>query len=183
VALKIESTAITHKSDIGGVLLNLNDEAAIRAGYRSILANAARHCPEAKVDGVLVQPLAGGHVELVVGVKRDPSFGMIVMVGSGGVLVEVMRDVVFRRAPFAEDEAARMLGELRMGALLDGVRGKPAVDRARICNLLASLSRWAAEMEDQLEELDLNPVLVGPDGPVGVDCVMVIRHDANPAKR
>ncbi|WP_009522944.1 acetate--CoA ligase family protein [Imbroritus primus] len=183
VALKIESTAITHKSDIGGVLLNLNDEAAIRTGYRSILANAARHCPDAKVDGVLVQPLASGHVELVVGVKRDPSFGMIVMVGSGGVLVEVMRDVAFRRAPFAEDEAARMLGELRMGALLDGVRGKPAVDRAQICNLLASLSRWAAEMEDQLEELDLNPVLVGPDGPVGVDCVMVIRHDASPAKR
>lgn len=183
VALKIESTAITHKSDIGGVLLNLADEAAVREGYRHIMANAGIHCPGTPIDGVLVQPLAGGHVELVVGVKRDPSFGMIVMVGTGGVLVEVMRDVVFRHAPFTEDEAARMLGELRMGALLDGVRGKPAVDRKKICTLLASLSRWAADMEEVVEELDLNPVLVGPNGPVGVDCVMVVRSGANPDKR
>jgi acyl-CoA synthetase (NDP forming) len=183
VALKVESSAITHKSDIGGVLLNLNNEGEVRSGYRDILASAAQHCPDATIDGVLVQPLAGGHVELVVGVKRDPTFGMVVMVGSGGVLVEVMRDVVFRRAPFSEDEAARMLTELRMGALLDGVRGKPAVDRVQICNLLSNLSRWAAEMEDQLEELDLNPVLVGPAGPIGVDCVMVIRHDVSPGKR
>jgi acetate---CoA ligase (ADP-forming) len=109
-------------------------------------------------------------------VQRDPVFGMVVMVGIGGVLVEVLKDVAFRRAPFDEREGLQMLGELRMGALLDGVRGQKAVDRSAIARMLAGLSRWAAAMQHRLAELDLNPVLVGPDGPVAVDCVMVLRE-------
>ena len=100
------------------------------------------------------------------------------MVGFGGVLVEVLKDVAWRRAPFAVDEAARMLGELRMGALLDGVRGQPAVDRDAIARLLADLSHWADMMQPMLAELDLNPVMVGADGPIAVDCVMVLRRQA-----
>jgi acyl-CoA synthetase (NDP forming) len=176
VALKIESPDITHKTEIGGVLLKLNDEAAVRDGYRTLLQRAASAMPRARLKGVLVQTMSQGHLELVVGVQRDPVFGMIVMVGLGGILVEVLKDVVFRRAPFDVDEGMQMLAELRMGALLDGVRGQPAVDRNAIARLLADLSSWAASMQPVLAELDLNPVLVGSAGPVAVDCVMVL-HD------
>ena len=123
--------------------------------------------------------MARGVVVVVVGVERDATFGMMVMVGLGGVFVEVMNDVVFRRAPFGPDEGLRMLGELRMGALLDGARGRPPVDRAALAQLLAALSAWAAGMAPVLEELDLNPILVGPKGPVGVDCVMVFKAQAS----
>ncbi len=175
VALKIESPDILHKTEIGGVLLKLDDEEAVRRGYRTLLQRATDAMPQAHLKGVLVQPMSSGHLELVVGVQRDPVFGMVVMVGLGGILVEVLKDVVFRRAPFSIEEGERMLAELRMGALLDGVRGQPAVDRRAIARLLANLSRWAARMQPMLAELDLNPVLVGSNGPVAVDCVMVLR--------
>ena len=180
VALKIESPDITHKTEIGGVLLALDDEPAIRDGYATLMQRAGRAQPTARVKGVLVQAMSRGHVELVVGVKRDPVFGMIVMVGLGGILVEVLKDVAFRRAPFDAEEGMRMLAELRMGALLDGVRGQAAVDRGAIARLLANLSHWAAGMQAVLAELDLNPVLVGTAGPVAVDCVMVL-HDEDRA--
>lgn len=176
VALKIESPDITHKTEVGGVLLKLDDEAAVRAGFATLMQRAAAAEPAARLHGVVVQGMAQGHVELVVGVQRDSVFGMVVMVGIGGVLVEVLKDVAFRRAPFDEREALQMLGELRMGALLDGVRGQSAVDRNAIAQMLAGLSRWAAAMRQRLAELDLNPVLVGPQGPVAVDCVMVLRE-------
>jgi acetyltransferase len=178
VALKIESPDILHKTDIGGVLLDADDETAVREGFASLMRRADHACPQARLDGVIVQPMTSGHIELVVGVKRDPVFGMIVMVGLGGVLVEVLKDVAFRRAPFDETEAAAMLAELRMSALLDGVRGKPAVDRKAISAMLAALSRWAAGMAPVLAELDLNPVLVSDDRPVAVDCVMVLQDAA-----
>lgn len=174
VALKIESPDIAHKTEVQGVMLRLDDEAAIRQAYADLNANAARHKPQARIDGVLVQPMAPGHVELVVGVQRDPVFGMVVMVGIGGVLVEVLKDVAFRRAPFGVQEGLSMLAQLRMGALLDGVRGQPAVDRHAVARLLARLSAWAAAT-NRLAELDLNPVRVGPEGPLAVDCVMVLR--------
>ena len=176
VALKIESPDITHKTEAGGVLLGLDSEHAVRSGFATLLANARAYAPAARIDGVLVQAMAGGDVELVVGVKRDPVFGPVVMVGSGGILVEVLKDVALRRAPFGVDEGLRMLSELRLGALLDGVRGRPAVDRTAIARLLSDLSHWAAATP-RLAELDLNPVRVGPDGPMAVDCVMVL-HDA-----
>ncbi|KAB2912628.1 MAG: acetate--CoA ligase family protein [Hyphomicrobiaceae bacterium] len=176
VALKIESPDITHKTEMGGVLLSLNSEMAIREGYRALMDGAARAMPAARIDGVIVQGMASGHVELVVGVQRSPVFGMVVMVGLGGILVEVLKDVVFRRAPFGVEEARDMLKELRATAILDGVRGKPGVDRGAVALMLSRLSQWAAGMEPLLAELDLNPVLVGPDSPIAVDCVMVLRN-------
>lgn len=173
VALKIESPDILHKSDIGGVLLKLDDEAAIRRGYETLIANARKAEPKARLDGVLVQAMSAGHIELVMGVQRHPVFGMVVMVGFGGVLVEVLKDVVFRKAPFDVAMGLEMLAELRATRLLDGVRGQPAVDRRKIAEMLANLSAWAYAMRASLAELDLNPVLVGPAGPVAVDCVMI----------
>ena len=175
VAMKIESPDITHKTEVGGVLLKLESEAAVRNAYTTLMANAARAQPKARLSGVLVQAMAQGQLELVVGVQRDPVFGMVVMVGLGGILVEVLKDVVFRKAPFDAQEGEQMLRELRMGAMLDGVRGQPAVDRRAIAHMLSDLSLWAHAGRDVLAELDLNPVLVSSQGLVAVDCVMVLK--------
>ncbi len=174
VAMKIESPDILHKTDVGGVTLNLDDEPAVRAAFADLMERCQAGLPRARLAGVIVQPMSSGHIELVIGVKRDAVFGTMVMVGYGGILLEVLRDVSFRRAPFSESEANSMLGELRMRPVFDGVRGRPAVDVPRLCVLLASLSRWAAAVE-QLDELDLNPLLIGSDGPVGVDSVVILR--------
>lgn len=176
VAMKIESPDITHKTEIGGVILKLDSEPDIREAYRTLMQRAKQASPQGRITGVLVQTMSQGHLELVVGVQRDPVFGMIIMVGLGGILVEVLKDVVFRRAPFDVDEGLEMLAELRMSAMLDGVRGQPGVDRLAIAQLLADLSSWSAGMESSLAELDLNPVLVGTAGPVAVDCVMVLHN-------
>lgn len=176
VAMKIESPDITHKTEIGGVILKLDSEPDIREAYRTLMQRAKQASPQGRITGVLVQTMSQGHLELVVGVQRDPVFGMIIMVGLGGILVEVLKDVVFRRAPFDVEEGLEMLAELRMSAMLDGVRGQPGVDRLAIAQLLADLSSWSAGMESSLAELDLNPVLVGTAGPVAVDCVMVLHN-------
>ena len=173
IALKIESPDVTHKTEVGGVVLNLNSEEAVRQGASTLLSNVSRNLPAARISGILVQPMAEGHIELVVGAKLDPVFGMIIMVGTGGTLVEVMKDVVFRRAPFDINEGLTMLGQLRMSALLDGVRGHKGIDRSAVANMLSALSRWAVTMP-RLAELDLNPIRVGQQGPIAVDCVMVL---------
>ena len=142
VAMKIESLDITHKTEIGGVLLGRDSEASVAEGFRTLMQRIGKSAPGARLDGVIVQAMSEGHVELVIGVKRDPVFGAVVMVGLGGIFVEVLRDVVFRRAPFDEQEGLRMLSELRTTRVLDGVRGRPGVDRAAIARLLAR--RWAA---------------------------------------
>ncbi len=178
VALKIESPDILHKTEIGGVLLGVDGEDAIRRGFHTLCERAGSK-PGARISGVIVQEMSSGHVELVVGVQRDPVFGMIVMAGIGGIFVEVLKDVAFRRAPFDVSEAHAMLDELRLGSLLDGVRGRPAVDRGRIAEMLSRLSAWADMMSPVLSELDLNPVLVGQNGPVAVDCVMIFEKDAS----
>src|SRR6185437_3305566 len=169
------SPDVTHKTEIGGVLLGLDDEAAVRAAYRTLIERVRSALPQARVEGVLVQGMAQGHLELVIGAQRDPVFGMVIMVGLGGVLVETLNDVVFRHAAFGPEEGEAMLRELRMGALLDGVRGRPPVDRGLIAKMLSDLSRWAAAAQDWLAELDLNPVMVGGNGPVAVDCVMAFK--------
>lgn len=181
VALKIESPDITHKTEAGGVRLNLGDETAVREAYRVILESAHSYDAQARLTGVIVQAMASGDIELVIGVKRDPTFGMMVMVGMGGILVEVLRDVAWRRAPFSPDEALRMLDELHMRAIFDGVRGKPPINKQALAALLSSLSQLADSMQECLLELDLNPVLIGESGAVVVDCVMVLlgqRHSA-----
>jgi acetyltransferase len=173
VALKIESPDILHKSDIGGVILKLDDADAIAAAYASLVASARKAAPDARLDGVLVQAMSSGHIELVMGAQRHPVFGMVVMVGFGGVLVEVLKDVVFRKAPFDVATGLEMLSELRAQKMLDGVRGAAPVDRLHIAEMLAKLSVWAYAARGSLAELDLNPVLVGQQGPVAVDCVMI----------
>lgn len=173
VALKIESPDIAHKTDLGGVEIGLADAAAVRAAGQRILARARQKLPKARLSGLLVQEMKSGEIDLVVGLRDDPVFGMVVMVGLGGVLVEVLKDVVFCQAPVTESEASEMLTRLRAAAVLDGVRGKPGVNRALLSQFIASVSEFGAANVAHLTELDLNPVLAGLDEVVAVDWLLV----------
>lgn len=174
IALKIESPDITHKTEAKGVYLNLNDETSIRNTFKAIMKSAAAYAPKADLSGVIVQKMSKGGTELVIGVKRDATFGMMVMVGFGGIMIEVLKDVAWRQAPFNEIVAMQMLDELRMRAVFDGVRGSIPLDKNAIANLLSKVSQFADSASSQLVELDLNPILMGEEGPLAVDCVMIV---------
>ena len=174
VVLKIESPDILHKTEAKGVVLNLKDADAVRAAYGQLVANAKQYKSDARIAGVLVQAMAQGDVELVIGLKRDATFGPVVMVGLGGVLIEVFKDVAFRAAPVTEGEALRMLDELKSRVVLDGVRGKPPVDKVALARMVSAVSRFGAAAGPRLAELDLNPVLAGPQGVTAVDWLMVL---------
>ena len=173
VAVKIESADLPHKTEVDGVALGLGDDDAVRTAAEAIIASARQHAPSARIDGVLVQKMAPPGVELVIGARQDPAFGPVVMVGLGGVLVEVLRDAAFAAAPVSEAQAERMLASLRGAALLDGVRGAPPVDRAALCTLISRVSRLAEATGPDLAELDLNPVIAGPEGVAVADWLLV----------
>jgi acetyltransferase len=174
VVLKIESPDILHKTEAKGVALNLKDADAVRTAFSQLVANAKVYKAGVHISGVLVQAMAQGDVELVIGLKRDASFGPVVMVGLGGVLIEVFKDVVFRVAPVTEGEAMRMLDELKSRVVLDGVRGKPPVNKQALAQMVSAVSRFGAAAGPRLAELDLNPVLAGPQGVTAVDWLMVL---------
>ena len=174
VAVKIESPDILHKTEAQGVRLGLANAAAVEAAYTSVIAAARAYRPCARIAGVLVQSMSAGEVEFVIGLKRDPVFGTVVMAGLGGVLIEILKDVAFRRAPVTETEAQRMLDELKGRALLAGVRGKPPVHRARLAQLISAVSCFGAAAGARLSELDLNPVLLSREDAVAVDWLMVL---------
>jgi acetyltransferase len=174
VALKIESRDVPHKSDAGGVLLNLDDEEAIRAGYASILDRVTRALPDARISGIAVQPMAKRGVEFVIGLKRDPVFGVVVLAGLGGIFVEVLRDFAVRRAPVTIDEALRMLAELTSQTMLDGARRQPVVDRIALATVISRVSRMGHAMQERLRELDLNPIICAGASIVAVDWLLVL---------
>ena len=178
VVLKIESPDIPHKTEAQGVKLGLADAQAVRQAYAAVIENARRYRPQARIDGVIVQAMARGEVELVVGLQNDAAFGAVVMIGLGGIHIEVLKDIAFRQAPVTTAEAGRMLDELRGRALLDGVRGKPAVNRIALMALISAVSCLGAAAGARLQELDLNPVLAGPEGVVAVDWLLVLKDEA-----
>ncbi len=182
VALKVQSSDITHKTEVGAVALGVEGGAAVREAYRAVLANAGAAHPGAAIEGVLVQRMAPPGVEIILGITRDPVFGPMLMVGLGGIHVEVLRDVAFSPVPIGPDDALALLGELKGAALLDGVRGAPPADRAAISELIAALSLFAADHADMIDEIDLNPVIVHPQGQglTIVDALIVKRQPANP---
>ena len=172
VALKLDASDLAHKSDLGLVALGLVGDERIRAAAEELLTTGRRHGLD--IRGLLVEPMADPGVELIVGMRRDPSFGPALMVGLGGVLTEVLDDVTIRLAPVPHDEALAMLDELRGARLLHGVRGRPPVDRDAVAELIVALSRLVIERDD-LDEIDLNPVIASPDGAVAVDALVVLR--------
>jgi acyl-CoA synthetase (NDP forming) len=177
VALKVQSPDILHKTEAGAVMLGLSGEAAVREGYGTVLARAQAAHPNAKIDGVLVQAMARRGHDIILGISRDPDFGPMLMVGLGGIHVEVLKDVAFAPVPLGTAEALDLIGQLKGAALLDGVRGEPPADRDALAHLMVALSRFAADHADTIAEIDLNPVIVHPagEGLTIVDALIVKR--------
>jgi acyl-CoA synthetase (NDP forming) len=164
VALKVQSPAITHKTEAGAVALGVIGEAAVRDAYQRIVASALAAHPQAAIDGVIVQAMARPGREIILGVTRDAIFGPVLMVGLGGIHVEVLRDVAFAPVPIGAGEALALVDQLKGAALLDGVRGAPPADRTALAEVIAAVSRFAADHADLIDEIDLNPVIVHAQG-------------------
>lgn len=181
VVLKIASEDIAHKTEIGGVALDLPDDDAVRQAYERVMANARQHAPQARIDGVLVAPMVRGGVELIAGVSRDAVFGPVVMVGLGGIYAEILKDVAVQVAPVSEEEALQMIRGLKMFPLLDGARGQPKADVAAAARTVARLSEFACRHAGDVAEIDMNPILVKPEGQgvLVLDALMVPNTSAH----
>ncbi len=175
VVLKILSAQVTHKSDVGGVALGLTDAAAVRKEGDAMLARVAERVPEAR-PRLMVQRMVAGGLEVILGGKRDHSFGPVVMFGLGGIHVEVLDDVAFRVAPLSRVDAKEMIQEVRGKRLLGGVRGRPPADREALIQALLSLSRLMVE-NPRIEEVDINPLLLFEEGAAAVDARVCLRDD------
>ncbi len=164
VALKIQSPDILHKTEAGGVRLNLRDRAEVEAAYARMLESVRGHAPEAAIEGVVVQRMAPKGIELAVGMVNDPTFGPIMMVGFGGTTIELYGDVAHAPAPLGADEAAAMIRSLRSARLLAGFRGAAPVPIGPLADLVARLSEAAMAHRDRIAEMELNPVILHADG-------------------
>ncbi|HKY95181.1 MAG TPA: acetate--CoA ligase family protein [Kiloniellales bacterium] len=175
VALKLVSADIAHKTEIGGVLLDVAPEQAA-AGCVTLLERARRHAPGARVEGLLVTPMLKGGVECILGAKVDPVFGPVVLFGLGGIFAEALEDVVCASAPLDEAQALALLDEIKGRRVLDGLRGKPPVDKAALARAIAALSRFAAAHAHEIASVDINPLLALPDRAVALDALIVRRR-------
>lgn len=182
VVLKIASPDIAHKSDIGGVILNVVGADGVAAAYRQILANAALHAGDARVEGVLVAPMRERGLELFVGVTRDPQWGPVLALGLGGIWVETMKDVALRLLPLAASDVHGMLRSLRGAKLLDGQRGVPAADRDRIAAVVHAIGEAALGLGPDLEALEINPLWVRGESIEALDALAVWRAADAPAR-
>ena len=172
-AMKIESADILHKSDVGGVKLNVKGGDAAREAFNEIMVNAKKHKPDARINGILMAPMMKKSAEMIIGVNNDPQFGPMVMVGMGGVFVEVFKDVALYPAPMTKSEALTMLKGLKSFKLLTGYRGSEPCDVDTLCDTVVAIGNFAAANKDKLKELDINPLFVYPDG-VGVADALVV---------
>ncbi len=175
VVLKIVSPDLPHKTEVGGVVLDLRDAAAVTEAHDAMLARVRGRAPAARITGVLVSPMVSGGVEMILGTKRDPVFGPVVLVGLGGIFAEVMQDVAVRPAPVEEAEALAMLRSLKAFPVLDGARGRPKADLDAAARAIAALSRFAAQHAADVAEIDINPLLLRPEGQgaVALDALIV----------
>lgn len=176
-ALKIESSDILHKSDVGGVILNVPDVEAAENAYLQIMENVKKNCPQAQINGILMTSMMKPGVEMILGVNNDPQFGPMLMIGMGGVFVEVFKDVAVRPAPVNREEAMKMLKSLKAYRLLNGYRGNKKCDLEALCETIVRVSEFAAAKKDILKELDINPLFVYPKGEgVGVADSLIVKY-------
>jgi len=173
VVLKIVSPQITHKSDVGGVKLNLASAEAVGEAFDAITQAARTAAPEATIEGVSVQRMVEPGIEVIVGVSTDAQFGPVLMFGLGGVLVEVLKDVAFRVIPITQRDARQMVREIQGYPLLQGYRGQEPADVQALEELLVKLSQFI-EQHPEIEELDLNPVFAYPKGALTVDARILL---------
>jgi acetyl-CoA synthetase (ADP-forming) len=173
VVLKVASPDIVHKSDVGGVRLNVTSMSQVSKAYGEIMARVRAHLPQAVVEGVTVQTMAKPGIEVVAGLTSDRTFGPVVMFGLGGVFVEVLNDVAFRVVPLRPKDARAMMREIRGFAMLQGYRGTPPVALQALEDILLRLSTLAEQRPD-LSEVDLNPILAYPEGALAVDARILL---------
>jgi acetyltransferase len=179
LAAKIQSRDIPHKSEVGGVRVNIATKGEVFLAYEELLDNARRHRPDATIQGVLVGPMAKKGIEIIIGTMCDATFGAMIMVGLGGITTELFRDVIYRPAPVSAAEAASMLAELKAAPLLHGFRGAAKADVAALSELISQVSVLAAQYGAQIAEIEINPVLVHPEGQgvTVVDALVVRKKD------
>lgn len=164
IVMKISSPDILHKSDVGGVRLHIKDTEEAKAAYREIMDNVSRQCPGARIEGVLACETVPSGVEMIVGITNDETFGPMLLVGTGGVSVEVYKDAVLSPCPLNHAEAKEMIASLKGCKLLTGFRGQPSCDIDALADLMVKISLFASEKRNILKEMDLNPVIVLEDG-------------------
>ncbi len=164
VVMKIDSPDIMHKTEAGGLRLDIGDADQVRAAYTEIMSNSRAYDANARLTGVLVQEMVIGGTEVIVGLNNDPQFGPTVMFGLGGIFVEIMKDVSLRVTPLTRDDAVSMIREIKSFPILDGARGRAKLDVDAIADVLLRVSRMAVDLRDHVAELDINPLLVLPQG-------------------
>jgi len=164
VALKVESPAIQHKKDVGGVILGVSSPEGVREAFRHIQQEVGTRAPAAKITGILVQRMAGEGVEVILGIKKDPMFGPVIVCGLGGIFVEILKDMTIGIPPLSQEQARDLVGRLRGKAILQGVRGLPAADSSALSKAIVDLSRLAVAAKNRITALDINPLVVLPEG-------------------
>jgi succinyl-CoA synthetase beta subunit len=178
VALKVQSADIAHKTEAGAVALNLVGDDVVYAAYNKVLGAAERNAPKAQIDGVLVQPMAPPGREVLLGANRDPTWGLLLVVGLGGVLVEVLGDVVLAPVPLDQTAARALIRRLTGAKAFAPFRGMPAADTEALADLIVRLSHFAVDHGDDIDAIDLNPVIVHAQGEgVSVVDALIERRD------
>ena len=173
IVLKVSSVDISHKSDAGGVKVNLKDKAAVEQAFDDIMASCKKYKPDANIEGVSAQQMAKPGVEIMIGMVNDASFGPVVAFGIGGIFVEVLKDVAFRIVPFDKNDAAEMIDEIKGKKLLEGFRGSDPVDKEYLQTILLKLSGFLEKTEG-IKEIDMNPIFAYKDGAIVVDARIII---------
>jgi acetyl-CoA synthetase (ADP-forming) len=173
VVLKVVSPDIIHKSDAGGVMINLKSAAEVQSAYERILMNVEKYNAAAKIVGVLVQEMAPQSTEVIIGSSKDSQFGQTIMFGLGGIFVELFKDVAFRIAPINKDDAQEMITEVKSYPLLKGYRNTPPADIEALIDILMRVSKLTMDHQE-IKEIDLNPVIVYTKGAKTVDARMIL---------
>ncbi len=174
VVLKVVSPQIIHKTDVGGVRVNILNDRELASAFRDMMQRVKKAAPEARIKGVLVEEMVRGGIELIIGSSLDPQFGRMIMLGLGGVFVEVFKDVVFRLVPITRVDAQEMISELKGRALLEGIRGTTPVNTTRLAEILLKVSK-GLERHHEISELDINPLIATDAGFKAVDARIVLK--------
>lgn len=177
LSVKIHSEDIQHKSDVGGVKLNIQNEEELIEAFDTIMENCKKHAPEARLQGVLLKPMLKLGAEMIIGVNNDKDMGPQIMVGMGGVFVELFKDVQLAPVPLNKNQAMKMIESLKAYPLLNGYRGKPVYDKEALADLLVSIADMAAKEKDSIKELDINPVFVTEDGVSIADALLILSDE------
>ena len=173
--MKIVSSEIQHKTDVGGVILNIEGVEQAKKAYEQILSNVKKNAPNAKIEGVMLSPMIQGGFECILGAKIDPVFGPIIMFGLGGIYAEIMKDIIFAEAPLSNEKAEEMILSLKCKDLFYGARGQTSIDVKALTKLIVTLSNFIAANKDQVDQVEMNPVIVSQDQIIALDALIITK--------